>query len=202
MNQELTKEIAKKLMEIKGETRGVVFKTDTEYVLKEKGEEGLKKVEEELEKLGYPIKFKEIETMAFYPIGLRAISLLVIKEVFNFDDEKIKEMGLFATKTSLVIKIFLKYFFSVQRVFSKESPKMWKKHWSVGELIPVELNEEKKYSILIVKDFNLHPVYCCYLRGYFCGIMQMLIKSPQITSEETKCFFRGDEYHEYILKWK
>jgi len=200
--EEITKETAKKLMEIEGEVRGVVFKTDSEYLLKEEGEEGLKKLEEELEKLGYPIKFKEIKTMAFYPVGLRVLSLLAIKKVFNFNDEKIKKMGVFATKTSLIIKLFIKYFFSAQRVFYKEAPKIWRKHWTVGELTPVELNEEKKYGILRVKNFNLHPIYCCYLEGYFSGILQMLIKTQKITCEETKCTFRGDEYHEFLLKWQ
>lgn len=202
MNQELTKEIAQKLMEIKGEARGVTLRTDMEYILKEKGEEGLKKLEEELENLGYPIKYKEIETMGFYPVGLRILSLLAIKKIFNFDDEKIKEMGLLATKVSLIIKLFVKYFLSIQKVFFQEGPKIWKRHWTIGELVPVELNEEKKYAILRLENFTLHPLYCIYLGGYFCGILQMLVKASQITFEETKCIFKGDEYHEYLIKWK
>jgi len=199
---ELTKDVAKKLMEIKGEVRGVVFGIDGAYVLKEKGKEGLKKVEEELEKFGYPIKFKEIKTMDFFPVGLRVISLLTIKKVFNFDDEKIKEMGIFATKVSLIIKIFTRYFLSVKRVFYVEAPKIWRKHWTKGELIPVEINEEKKYAILRLKNFSLHPVYCKYLEGYFPGPFQLMIKSSKMTCEETKCTFRGDEYHEYLIKWQ
>ncbi|MBZ9572452.1 4-vinyl reductase [Patescibacteria group bacterium] len=202
MNQEITKETIKKLMEIKGEVRGVVFKTDGDYILKEKGKEGLKKLEDELEKLGYPIKYKEIETMAFYPVGLRALSLLAIKKIFNFDDEKIKEMGFFATKKSLIVKLFIRYFLSVQRVFFKEAPKIWKEHWTTGDLIPLELDEEKKYAILKVENFNLHHLYCYYLRGYFSGILQLIVKSPQITCEEIKCYFRGDRHHKYLLKWK
>jgi hypothetical protein len=202
MDQELTKDIAKKLMEIEGETRGVVLKTDGEYILKEKGEEGLKKVEEELEGLGYPIKFKEIKTMDFFPVGLRVISLLTIKKIFNFDDEKIKEMGIFATKVSLIIKIFTRYFLSVKRVFYVEAPKIWRKHWTIGDLMPVEINEEKKYAILRLKNFSLHPVYCKYLEGYFPGPFQLMIKSSKMTCEETKCTFRGDEYHEYLIKWQ
>jgi hypothetical protein len=197
MNQEL-----EKLMKIKGEVRGAVFKTDAGYILKEKGKEGLKKVEEELEKLGYPIKFKEIKTMGFYPVGLRALSLLVVKKVFNFDDEKIKEMGFFATKISLIIKIFIRHFLSAQRVFSREAPRLWKEHYTIGELIPVELNEEKRYAILRVKDFNVHPILCTYLGGYFCGVLQMIEKCSRVTFEERKCTFKGDDYHEYLLKWE
>jgi hypothetical protein len=201
MNQELTKEIVKKLMEIKGEAKGTTFKTDAEHILKEKGEEGLKRLEAELESLGCPIKYQEIKAMAFYPVGLRAISLLAIKKIFNYDDKKIEEMGFLATKRSLIVKLFVRYFLSVQRVFSKEAPLLWEQHYTIGELIPVELNEEKKYAILRLKDFDVHPILCCYLGGYFCGIVQMIIKSPQINFEERKCTFRGDEYHEYLLKW-
>lgn len=202
MNQEPTKELAKKLMEIKGEVRGTVFKTDTEYILKEKGEEGLKKVEGELKRLGYSIKFKEIKSMDFYPVGLRALSLLAIKKVFDFDDEKIKDMGFYATKVSLIIKIFIRYFLSLERVFFRESPKIWSKHWTVGELIPAELNAEKKYAVVRLKDFDLHPIYCVYLGGYFCGVLKMLVKTPQLIFEEIKCPFKGDEYHEYLIRWK
>ena len=202
MNQEITKETVQKLMEIKGEVRGVTFKTDIEYILKEKGQEGLKKVEEELEKVGAPIKYKEINTMIFYPVGLRALSILVIKKVFNFSNDKIKEMGFFATKISLIIKLFTRYFLSLQRVFFKEAPRIWKKHWTIGELIPVELNEKKKYAIIRLKDFDLHPLYCQYLGGYFCGVLKLIIKTAEITSEETKCTFLGDEYHEYLIKWE
>lgn len=202
MNQILDKKVIQDLMKIEGEARGVVFKTDAEYILKEKGEDGLKKLELEFAKLGFSIKFKEIKSMNFYPVGLRAISLLVIKKIFSFDDEKVKEMGLFATKTSLIIKLFIKYFFSIQRVFFEEAPKIWRKHWTVGELNPIKLDEKEKYGILRVKNFNLHPIYCCYLEGYFSGILQMLIKTQKITCEETKCPFRGDEYHEFLLKWQ
>jgi hypothetical protein len=202
MEDDLSKENIKRLLEIGVKARGVILKTDEEYILKEKGEEGLKKLEDELEKLGQPIKFQEIKTMDFYPIGLRAVSLLAIKKVFGFDDEKIKEIGLFATKTSLIIKLFVRYFLSVQRVFMKEAPRLWAKHYTVGELNTVELNEEKKYGIIRLRNINVHPIVCCYLEGYFCGILHLIIKSSRINSQESKCTFRGNEYHEYLLKWE
>lgn len=202
MNQELTKETVQKLMEIEGRVRGVAFKTDREFILKEKGEEGLKKLEEALEQLGYPIKFEEVKTMDFYPGGLRVLCLLVIKKVFNFDDEKIKEMGFFAAKASFIIRLFVKYFFSTKKVFYEKSLKIWKKQWDFGEFVPVELDEEKKYAILRIKNFNLHFIYCLYLKGYLSGILTMLVKASKITCEETRCPFKGDEYHEYLLKWE
>ena len=202
MDEKLTNELVKKLLEIKGEVRGVVFKTDFEYVLKNQGERGIEIVEKEFEKLNYPLKYKEIQTMNFYPIGLRAISLLVIKKVLNLDDEKIKEMGFFATKRSLMVKIFVKYFLSLERVFLKEAPALWKKHYTVGNLIPVELSEKEKYAIFRLKNFNIHPIVCKYLGGYFCGITQMIVNAKEISFEETKCSFLGNDYHEFLIKWK
>jgi hypothetical protein len=124
----LTKEIVDKLMKIKGEVRGMVFKTDGEYIFLKKGEEGLQKLEEELKRLGCPIKYREIKTIAFYSVGLRAISLLAIKKVFDFNDSKIEEMGSFATKTSLVIKLFTKYIFFPSSAFYKQGAEIWKRH--------------------------------------------------------------------------
>jgi len=201
MNNTINKEIINNLMKIKGEVRGVVLKTDEEYILKEKGKAGLEKVEQRLKELGHPIKYKEIRTMDFYPVGLRILSLLTLREVFNFSDEEIKKIGTFATKMSLIIRLFTKYFLSVRRVVMKESPRIWSKHWTVGKLVPIKLDEEQKYAVLRVEGFDLHPIYCIYLEGYFAGILQMLVKSPKVDTKETKCAFKGESYHEFLIKW-
>lgn len=198
-NQELTKETAKKLMKIKGGVRGEVFITDREFVLSKKGKEGLKRVEEGLENLGYPIKYKEIDAMTFYPIGLRALSLLAIKKVFNWGDKKIEETGADAPKISLIIKLFMQFFLSMQQVVNQAS-KMWGKHYTVGNLVPVELNEEEKFVIARLEDLDLHPIFCSYLGGYLAKIVEMVTKTPT-SFQETKCAFRGDEFHEYVIKW-
>jgi len=202
LNQELNKELVSKLMAMPGEARGVVFKTDSDYVLQKMGEAGLKKLEEELVVLGCPIDYKKVVVLSFYPIGLRVISLLAIKKVFSFNDDQIKEIGLFASKTSLMLKLFINFFISPRKVFFEEAPKIWHKHYPDGELCPVEFNEEKKYAIVQIKNYQLYPIFCLYLGSYFCGFFHLLIKSPTITFEETKCVSRGDEYHEFIIKWQ
>ena len=73
------------------------------------------------------------------------------RQYLGNDDEKIKNMGLVATKKSLIIKLFVRYFISAQRVFFKEAPRIWQKHWTVGEVIPIELDEEKKNGYLATK---------------------------------------------------
>ncbi len=43
MNQELNKEVIKNLMKVEGEVRGIVLKTDAEFILREKRKGGIKK---------------------------------------------------------------------------------------------------------------------------------------------------------------
>lgn len=192
------KEIAKDLMKIKGEVRGIVFKTDFEFVLKEKGREGFEKLRKKLEEIDSPINYEKINPMGFYPIGLRAISLLVIKNVFGFNEKKIKEIGAFAPKFSFVVKIFLKYFFSVQKM-AEQVPKMWRKHYTIGEL-RAEVNEKERWGILRLENFIVHPILCPYLEGYFLTILKMITNS-EVVSEEIKCNFKGDKFHEFFLRW-
>ncbi len=199
MEQIISKEIAKKIMEIKGETRGVAPKSYGEFILKEEGEEGLKKLEDMMVELGYPIKYKEIEPMEFYPIGLVAVTLLAIKKIFNYDNNRFQEMGRFGSKIPLIIRIFMKYLGSIEMVV-KGVPKMWKKYYTVGNLKVAEYDKEKKYIIVRLENFRLHPIHCQIPIGYFPTLLQMVVKG-KVSCEETKCLFRNDEYHEFLLKW-
>jgi len=202
MAKELNKELAQELMGIKGEVAGGPLKTDMEFVLTKMGKEGLARLEKELNDLGFPTKYKEINNVDFYPAGLRVLSLLAIKKVFGFDDEEIKEMGFIATKKSFFVRLLIRYYVSPEKVFFEKAPQLWQKQVTEGKLVPVEFNKEKKQAIVRLENINLHPVYCCYVQGYISGMLKMLIATNSITCQETKCSFKGDQYHEYLLKWQ
>lgn len=197
----LTKEIAKKLMAVKGETRGFNIRLDGEYILKTRGKAGLQKVEEELEKIGCPIKYLKIKHMDFFPAGLRAISLLAIKKAFSSDDEEIRKVCAFQPKTSLITRLFVKYFFSITKVMEKIQ-EMWGEYWTVGELRFLEYNEKEKYAILQVRDFDLHPIFCRCLEGYFASISKIIVKAKNVNCRETKCSFENQAYHQFKTTWK
>ena len=199
MEQIITKETAKKLMEIKGEVRGISFQAEGRYILQEKGEESLKKLEDELAKLGYPIKYNEIKAMDFYPIGLKAITVLTIKKVFGFNEEKLREIGALGTKMPLIIRLFARYLGSI-KMAAKGAPMMWRRYYTVGDLKAIDLNEEKRYLILRLENFRLVSFFCSYLRGYFATIIEMIV-GKKTSCEETRCIHRGDEYHEFLVKW-
>lgn len=196
MNKQELIEIAQK----EGKVRGVVFYTDAAYVRRHEGEEALRGIEEETKKMGYPIDYSEMKPPAWYPVGLRAVSLLAIKKVLNWDDEQIKEMGRSAPKYSIITKLLLRYF-ARPRAIENKLGTYWRKHYSVGSLegrITSQLS-----GIVHLKDFQTHPILCTYLKGYFISLLGMIVGvSEQLSIEETKCMHRGDEYHEFVFKMK
>jgi len=189
----------KKLMDLSGEVRGVVFKTDAEFILKNKGREGLEALEKEMAGLGQPIKYQDIRNMEFYPVGLRVVSLLAIQKCFNFGAGKIKEMGMFAPKTSLMVKFFMQYFLSLERTLQEVS-RMWRKHYTIGNLRPVKLDEKNKIVVLTLEGADIDRIFCEYLAGYFAKVMELIIRE-EIFCEETKCPFKGDKIHEFTFTW-
>lgn len=199
MEQIIPKEDIEELKKIKGEVRGVAFKLEFEFIAKEEGEEGVKKLEEEMGKLGFPIKYQEIQLMEFYPLGVWGVFLLLLKKIFDFDDKKFEKMGEFESKVSLIMKLFMKHFVSIRRV-AKVVPKMWRMYFTVGDLAIAEFDAKKGYLVGQLKNYRLHPVHCQYLRGYFATVIKMIVNQP-VTCQETKCVHRGDEFHEFLLRW-
>ena len=199
MEQIISKEEVNELMKLKGQIRGAAVKEIIKYILKEEGKDGLGKLEDAMEKIGYSIKDKNIKAMKFYPLGLEASTLVAVKRLFNYDDKKFQDLGRFAGKFSIVIRLFMGYLVSLDKI-AKETLIMWRKYFTIGDFDIVEINKEEKYVILRIKNYYLHPIHCQILIGYLSSILQIVVKNP-VTCKETKCTFQGDEYHEYLLKW-
>ncbi len=196
----INKEELENLMKIKGEVKGVVFQTDGKYVLEKEGEQGFKKLEKRVKELGFPIDYKTGSALDLHPIGLRIISLFLIKDTFNWSDEEIRNMGYIAPSTSFMVKLLMKFFVSFKK-FMNEVPRYWKKHYTIGELETVKLDDETKDAILHLKGVKIHPLFCLYLEGYYERMYQFIV-GKKGECRETKCIFKGDPYHEYVLRLK
>ncbi len=201
IKNQLSKEEVDELMRVSGNVKGVVFQTHAAFIRYKEGEKGIKMVEERLKELGYPLKFTEISSLAWYPEALSILVVLTAKEVFKWKDSDIFNMGNSAPKYSLIARMLVKTFISIKKVF-EESPKYWKKHYDFGVLESYEINEKEKYVMLRLKEYKLHPTVCIYFCGYFYQIAQYVVRSKKITIEETKCVYRGGPYHEFLIKWK
>jgi hypothetical protein len=200
-------EVIKQAMKNPCKIKGSAFKGELEYILAKKGEEGLKAVEEETKKLGYPIRYKEIKETQWYPISLKMVSFYAFLTTFNWGEEELIEIAESSVKVSYIVRFFMRHFGSVEKIFKVAAPRLWKRYFSAGSLETSDFyNVEKRggggQGILRIKNFKLHPFYCFYLGRFFIGIAKLTDpRFKEINIEETKCMLKGDDYHEYLLKW-
>jgi len=198
MSKFILKEELDALKKIKGEMRGVALKGDGDFLKKRMGEEAVKELERELKTVGFALDYSEIKSLGFYPLSLDALNLLLMKRMF-FSEEEMVELGSFLSKTSLVLRFFMKYFVSVDRVVQK-APEMWRENYSLGRLEVVKYDKKEKVIIVRIKSFIIHPLYCRVFEGYFKSVTQMVLKTP-VTCRETKCRYEGDGWDEFLLTW-
>ncbi len=189
-----------KIKEIKGETRGVTFATDARFISRRFGQEALSKAERALSKEGKLFFYSRIRPMDFYPLSLRLLSFIIYRDELGFTEKDFKDMGKMAPKESLVIKLFARFFFSVERTV-KQSPQMWSKHYTMGDL-SAEADEEKKEATVRLENFKGHPLFCIYFEGYLETILNMVVNG-EVECEEVKCPFKDGraKTHEFHITW-
>jgi hypothetical protein len=128
--------------------------------------------------------------------------LLSIQRVFRYKDEDFEEIGQFDVRLSNIITIFLQNL-GVLGKFSEKATGaaqyMWSKYFTKGKLTVIDVNLEEKYIIVRLEDFALHPLHCRNMVGQFSSAIKMIFGSSNC--EEKKCVFKGDPYHEFLLKW-
>jgi len=189
------------IMQIKGNVRGAILQTHAVYVEHRKGKEGVKMLEEKLKELGHPLEFDKVKPLDWYPEAMSVLIMIVAKEVFNWTDKDIFEMGNFAPKSSFIVRLVIKHFLSPKKCF-EQGPNHWRKNADFGQMEAHEFNEKEKYVILLMKDYKSHPITCIYCAGYFLQVAKFVLKSDKITIKETKCAHKGDPYHEYTIRWE
>jgi hypothetical protein len=189
-----------KIMGLPGKVRGVAFQTDAEYVKMYKGVEVLKKVEEELTKIGYPLKYEKINATDWFPYGLRSLSLLAIKDVLAMSDDELKAMGSKAPKYSFIIKTVLRYFIGIEQIV-KFTPRYWKRHVNLGELQVPEYDIKKRFIMVRFVGITIPSIFAKYLEGYLSRIIQYVLPREEVKCEQLKHSAKGDPYDEYRIFW-
>ena len=199
MTQAFSQQEKEGMEKVEGQVRGLALKSELGFIFREEGRDGLHKIEQALAEAGHPLKYREIQSGTFYPLKIWGYLLLAIRNIFHYDDAKFVRIGEFDVKLSRLITIFVQHFITVDRAF-KEAERMWDKYFTVGKLEVKELNKDQKYLRVVLEDFYLHPLHCLIFAGHFTGALKMIFKGGG-TCEEVKCMYRGDKYHEFILRW-
>lgn len=189
------------IVKLDGGVRGSALNTDAAYVESQEGREGLHKVETTFRRLGYPLQYRNIKNMGWYPVCLRVLSLRIIKDVFNLGDTGLRDMGDIAPKFSFLVRVGMDSV-GLPSIVLKKIPLYWRTHYNVGDMNVGEVNHQEGYLFIQLKNFKLHPIMCQYFEGYFRRLLQFGFVDQVVESIETKCVFEGDDYHEYRISWK
>ncbi len=200
MADETLKEAADRLMEKEGNVKGEAIKADLDYIKMREGEEGVEKLEKTLEELGYPLEKEKIQSLKSYREGKSVLVEMLSWEIFDWDENDIFEMGRYSAKKSLIFRVLLKYFSSPGKI-AKEAPKYWRKHFDFGSLEIENYDENKREMTLKIKGYDFHPVMCHYFTGMFHALFSLSVKSKEVKIEEEKCIYKGDDCHQFKLKW-
>ncbi len=200
MKTEELKSLSEEIMSVPGKARGEAFLSHAEYIRHREGEEGVRKVEEKMEELGYPIKFDETSSLQWIDAGKSGLVIVVAKNIFNWTEDDVFDMGRFEVKVSFFVRLIIQYFISIERAI-KEASKHWKRHLDFGSIEVKEYSKEEKRIIIQIKEFDVHPLICSFYAGYFYGIMQLVVNSEKISVKEKKCTHKGDDAHEYLIRW-
>ncbi len=195
------KEEIKKIKKIKGKTRGIEIKNNFECIESLEGEKARKKVEEKLKEVDMLPDYENYEDFEWYPVAEDIATLLAAKEALNWTEEDLKEHGRCLVKLSFLQKIFVKYFVSLEKMLDGVK-EIWRRYFNFGEIKIIEVNREKKLIKAEVKNFDVHPSYCKVILGYFEKTLDIILDSEKIEGMETKCTFRGDKVHTFIIKYE
>ncbi|MFH1427996.1 MAG: hypothetical protein ABIG60_05755 [Patescibacteria group bacterium] len=195
------KKAAEELMKIEGKVRGEVILNRLEYIRSQKGEESINKIAKELNNLGHPLNIKKIHSLGWYSESLSILIILISQKLFKWGDKEIFAMGNNAPKISFIVKLLMKYFISLEMTF-KASPQNWAKHRSVGSISHVKYEKNKNKLTFRINNYKFHPIMCIYLKGYFLAFASLVIRNKEVQVIETKCMFKNDPYHEYLVTWK
>ncbi|OGZ17617.1 MAG: hypothetical protein A2Z78_00485 [Candidatus Nealsonbacteria bacterium RBG_13_36_15] len=196
----ISKTEIEEIIKNKGEVIGASFKEDLEFILEKEGKEGLKKLEEEMKKLGYPIDFKKIKSFQWYPLSLNMLYLVVAKDVFDWPDDLFRENGRFSARISLIARIMMKYIISLERCFN-EAGNFWQKYYTVGRLTTENFDKKNRTAFLVLKDFTGHPVFCHVLEGYFWQVISYVVPKEKLKVKEIECIFKEGKTHKFQVTW-
>ena len=107
-------------------------------------------------------------------------------------------MGFHAPKNSSIIRLFYGFFLNINTII-QHTPEIWSKHYNVGKIETAM--PDSKTAVIILKDLNVSPLFCEYLRGYFTGGMLIAKDVKNVSIVEKKCTYKGDKHHEYVIEF-
>ncbi len=183
---------------MEGSCKVATLNANIEYIKNKAGVQGVELVFEELKKRGYPQDLRKMKDLDLVPVDMRKELLFVVRDVLEWDDERIRDMGEQAVKSSYIMRTFIGLFMNMERIFNA-APDIWDKNYTVGKMSS-KVDVAKGEGFVSLTDFELDPLVCNYLLGYFTGVAK-LAKRTNLQVKEIKCVHKGDDRHEFFITW-
>jgi hypothetical protein len=194
------KETVSLLMKKKGKVIGEIFHLNRDYIHDKEGNNGVKQVEDKVKELtGFEFSFENIFRYSWYPLGLSVVIVLVAKELFNWTEDDIFEMGASTAKVSFVLKL-VSYLNKPKEVLER-APFYWKRYYDFGSLEITEFDKKNKQIKVNIKDFSFHPLWCLYTAGYFLTVLKFFIRGKDMKIKEIQCSHKKGSFEEYQINW-
>lgn len=204
-DHKITKENLKEAFRNPIKVKGIALREEVYKAIKEKlGAEAIEVIERESKNLGFPFRLEEIRNFEWYPAGAIIEAFYILQEKFNFKEKDFAELGETSPKISFLMKTLMRYFTVPEKIVKIAASRLWRRYFDRGKVEICEFRDSKKEGSLIIKikDFKLHSLHFFYLGHFFLGMFKLAKKFKEVIFEETKSPFRGDEYQEYLIKWK
>ncbi len=177
--------------------RGAAFKTDAKYIINKFGSTALLKVERELSRLGYPLRYNKLKDSMWYDASLRLLSFDVMKKVLKMTPKDFEEMGYSAPGNSLIIRVLLRFLTTLRGAFGK-SNYVWHKYYSKGDLIPTKYDLTNRKIILKLSGFKVSSLFISYLQGFLARLFNFMKPHKKVTVDSKK---EGEDYI-FTIRWK
>jgi len=189
------------LFQKEGHIKRHQVKSILKCIERKEGPDEFKKLKKEFKKYNPSFDIDKINHSDWINEGESVFIILLAKDIFNWNDKDIFELGMETGKVSFLLQLFTRYFISIDTIYAN-APNYWKKHFDFGRVEMIELNKEKKFIKLRVYGYDFDESICKFFHsGYFYSLASISVKTKNLKVEETVCVHHGGEYNEYIINW-
>ncbi len=200
--QKLSEEI-EELKEHTGKQRGEPIKYFVKYVKEKEGEEKFAELEKLLKKMGVDISnVGDLTNTELIPEHVPQAFIVAAARLFNWTEEDVFEMARSAVPLSLHLKVFIKYFASIEKGV-KATGKFWRREYTRGYLEAEKFKKKGKHGeiVLSLNDFKNHPLIYAFIRGFISHEVQLITGADKVEVKGERKPDKGKERYKIYVKW-
>ena len=201
-NKELFDKEILELEKLQGKERGADIKFLINYVKDKEGADGLKEIKKELaENYSFFLPDAEkVNDVEWISESIPHIFMVAAVRFFDWNDAEIYELGKSALSYSRSIKLFVRYFISIEKSIQKTT-EHWNDYYTEGKMIFASFDKEHNRATLELREFKTHPIVCVFICGVIAKIVELITGSKESKVREIECVFKGSDHHTFELTW-